>query len=90
LYTTIDIDIDIDYETITCVTSSILKVAASGKTEINMGEYKSVKGLKQSLPNKPCVQCKKPMQWRKKWAKNWSEVKFCSQKCKSEYKKKCI
>ncbi|MFL2584522.1 MAG: DUF2256 domain-containing protein, partial [Flavobacteriaceae bacterium] len=23
-----------------------------------------------------------PFKWRKKWEKNWNEVKYCSQKCR--------
>jgi hypothetical protein len=42
-------------------------------------EMKSVK--KSDLPEKICVTCKRPFSWRKKWEKNWEEVKYCSQKC---------
>ena len=42
----------------------------------------SFKGNKQSLPSKPCVACGRPMTWRKRWAKNWGEVKFCSDACR--------
>jgi hypothetical protein len=40
------------------------------------------KGNKRSLPGKPCVACGRPMTWRKRWARNWDEVKFCSQACR--------
>ncbi len=40
------------------------------------------KGNKSSLPSKPCVACGLPMTWRKRWAKNWAEVKFCSEACR--------
>ncbi|WP_375323773.1 DUF2256 domain-containing protein [Flagellimonas sp. GZD32] len=30
---------------------------------------------KEKLPSKTCLVCQKPMVWRKKWAKNWDEVK---------------
>ncbi|MFN7664242.1 MAG: DUF2256 domain-containing protein [Inhella sp.] len=26
------------------------------------------------------------MTWRKAWAKNWDEVKFCSERCRREAK----
>lgn len=42
----------------------------------------SFKGNKASLPSKPCVACGRTMSWRKRWAKNWSEVKFCSDACR--------
>jgi hypothetical protein len=41
---------------------------------------KSVK--KQNLPIKNCLVCKKPFSWRKKWEKDWDEVKYCSDKCR--------
>ncbi|HAU66872.1 MAG TPA: DUF2256 domain-containing protein [Gammaproteobacteria bacterium] len=37
---------------------------------------------KLSLDEKICVACKRPFKWRKKWARDWSNVKFCSQRCK--------
>lgn len=40
------------------------------------------KGNKSSLPEKPCAVCGKPMTWRKAWAKNWADVKYCSEKCR--------
>ncbi|MBC7681300.1 MAG: DUF2256 domain-containing protein [Ferruginibacter sp.] len=40
------------------------------------------KGNKQSLPRKPCAACGRDMVWRKSWAKNWAEVKFCSDACR--------
>ncbi|MBC7527202.1 MAG: DUF2256 domain-containing protein [Chthonomonadaceae bacterium] len=36
------------------------------------------------LPTKICMTCGKPFTWRKKWEKNWDEVKFCSDKCRSQ------
>ena len=43
---------------------------------------KAFKGNKQSLPAKPCVACGRPMTWRKRWEKNWDEVKYCSDACR--------
>jgi hypothetical protein len=40
------------------------------------------KGNKQSLPSKPCTACGRPMSWRKKWEKNWEQVKYCSDACR--------
>jgi hypothetical protein len=40
------------------------------------------KGNKQSLPSRPCVACGRPMTWRMRWARDWDEVKFCSQACR--------
>lgn len=40
------------------------------------------KGNKASLPSKPCVACGRAMSWRKAWAKNWAEVRYCSDACR--------
>jgi hypothetical protein len=37
---------------------------------------------KQNLPQKTCLICKLPFNWRKKWEKNWDNVKYCSEKCR--------
>ncbi len=42
------------------------------------------KGNKQSLPSKPCVACGRPMTWRKRWARTWDEVKYCSDACRRQ------
>ncbi len=31
---------------------------------------------------KTCASCGRVMTWRKQWAKNWNEVKFCSDACR--------
>lgn len=40
------------------------------------------KGNKSFLPSKPCVSCGLSMSWRKRWAKNWEEVRYCSEACR--------
>ena len=40
------------------------------------------KGNKSYLPGKPCATCGRPMSWRKSWAKNWEDVKYCSEPCR--------
>jgi hypothetical protein len=42
---------------------------------------------KENLPEKMCPVCNRPFAWRKKWEKNWSEVKYCSKRCGSDAKK---
>ena len=43
------------------------------------GEFR---GNKAALPSKPCEACGLTMTWRRKWAKNWAEVKYCSEACR--------
>ncbi|WP_288407523.1 DUF2256 domain-containing protein [uncultured Herbaspirillum sp.] len=42
------------------------------------------RGNKAHLPSKPCVVCGLPMTWRRCWAKNWEQVKYCSQACRRQ------
>lgn len=41
---------------------------------------------KGALPSKPCLHCGRPMEWRRKWAKHWDEVRYCSKRCAAEAK----
>lgn len=34
------------------------------------------------LPSKPCVVCGRTMTWRKKWERNWDDVRYCSDACR--------
>jgi hypothetical protein len=42
------------------------------------------KGNKAGLPSKPCLVCGRAMTWRRSWAKNWAEVKVCSDACRKQ------
>tara|TARA_Y100000766_G_C18779882_1_gene542740 strand:- start:453 stop:596 length:144 start_codon:yes stop_codon:yes gene_type:complete len=37
---------------------------------------------KDNLPEKTCLVCKKPFKWRKKWERDWVNVRYCSEKCR--------
>ena len=37
---------------------------------------------KGDLPQKTCAACGLPFAWRKKWARDWEQVKYCSERCK--------
>ncbi len=42
-----------------------------------------MKGVKKSdLPTKTCARCGRPFTWRKKWARDWPQVRFCSERCR--------
>jgi hypothetical protein len=46
-----------------------------------------MKGVKkQHLPEKTCLSCGHSFTWRKKWEKVWDEVKYCSDRCRSDKK----
>ncbi|MFG6176613.1 DUF2256 domain-containing protein [Halomonas sp. THAF12] len=37
---------------------------------------------KADLPAKTCPTCGRPFRWRRKWARCWDEVRFCSERCR--------
>ncbi|WP_150565033.1 DUF2256 domain-containing protein [Pandoraea morbifera] len=37
---------------------------------------------KPFLPSKVCQTCGRPFVWRKRWARTWEEVKYCSERCR--------
>ncbi len=44
-----------------------------------------MKGIKkQNLPEKICLVCERPFTWRKKWEKDWDNVKYCSERCRRQ------
>ena len=47
-----------------------------------MKSHSGFKGNKASLPSKTCAVCGRTMTWRKRWEKNWEEVKYCSDACR--------
>jgi hypothetical protein len=47
---------------------------------------------KSELPSKVCLVCGRPFTWRKKWERDWDQVKYCSERCqrsKSSVKVNC-
>lgn len=41
------------------------------------------RGVKKSdLPTKICARCGLPFAWRKKWARDWEAVRYCSERCR--------
>lgn len=42
---------------------------------------------KGDLREKPCEYCQRPFAWRKKWERDWDNIRYCSQRCKSDAKK---
>lgn len=37
---------------------------------------------KSDLPSKLCEVCGLSFAWRKKWEKDWTSVKYCSERCR--------
>ncbi|MBY0299645.1 MAG: DUF2256 domain-containing protein [Methylobacterium sp.] len=43
---------------------------------------------KGDLPQKTCAQCGRPFAWRRKWERVWDEVRYCSDRCRGEAKRR--
>gem|GEM_PF-3032779 len=43
---------------------------------------KVVAHAKPHLPKKTCPVCLRPFTWRKKWARQWDKVIYCSERCR--------
>lgn len=41
---------------------------------------------KPHLPTKTCPVCERPFAWRKKWARDWDRVVYCSTRCRGQRK----
>lgn len=41
---------------------------------------------KLTLPKKICEQCQLSFCWRRKWARDWDNVRYCSVRCKTAAK----
>lgn len=39
---------------------------------------------KENLPSKTCAACGRPFAWRKKWARDWENVRYCSDRCRGQ------
>jgi hypothetical protein len=38
---------------------------------------------KTDLPQKTCAACGRPFAWRRKWARDWEVVRYCSDRCRT-------
>ncbi|WP_394224845.1 DUF2256 domain-containing protein [Pseudoalteromonas spongiae] len=43
---------------------------------------------KSELPTKICQVCERPFTWRKKWQRDWHNVKYCSKRCAGNRQKR--
>jgi hypothetical protein len=55
--------------------------------EQSMKNSKGKTIAKDNLPSKICLSCNKAFDWRKKWARDWDGVIYCSDKCRGISKK---
>lgn len=38
---------------------------------------------KADLPQRICQACGRPFTWRKKWARTWDQIRYCSERCRN-------
>ena len=43
--------------------------------------------MPKNLQSKICLVCGLSFNWRKKWAREWENVKYCSERCRRNKKK---
>ena len=39
---------------------------------------------KADLPTRTCATCARAFAWRKKWARDWENVLYCSDRCRKQ------
>ncbi|MEM7325255.1 MAG: DUF2256 and DUF3253 domain-containing protein [Actinomycetota bacterium] len=42
------------------------------------------KGITSETASKVCMTCGRAITWRRKWAKTWNSVRYCSERCRRE------
>lgn len=45
---------------------------------------------KGDLPTKDCATCGRPFAWRKKWARDWENIRTCSDACRTGSRDRAI
>ena len=53
-----------------------------------MAKSRGKRRKKSELPTKICPVCERPFTWRKKWERDWENVKYCSKRCSGERRDK--
>lgn len=48
------------------------------------GELMARMRRKADLPTKTCAACGLEFAWRKKWARDWDSVRYCSERCRRQ------
>ncbi|MCU0126321.1 DUF2256 domain-containing protein [Pseudomonas vlassakiae] len=43
--------------------------------------------MRKPLPSKVCPVCGLPFSWRKRWARCWDQVRYCSERCRRSAKR---
>ena len=39
--------------------------------------------MREDVPSKLCARCGRRFEWRKRWERNWDEVRYCSDACRT-------
>jgi hypothetical protein len=55
---------------------------ADGVAPDTVGAVPAAPRIKNGFPPKICQRCGRPFEWRKKWARDWDNVRYCSEACR--------
>lgn len=58
-------------------------VSSIGAASQCLGDLMARMRRKTDMPAKLCVVCRRPFVWRKKWVRDWPNVKYCSDHCRA-------
>lgn len=53
-------------------------VTGMARKHVNLGHAPA----KADLPDKLCEACRRPFTWRRRWARDWASVRYCSDRCR--------
>ncbi|WP_443026257.1 DUF2256 domain-containing protein [Sphingomonas sp. CCH9-F2] len=67
-----------------------MRPSRRGDRRARRGVHRAVAHRKPHLPEKTCASCHRPFAWRKKWARDWEQVKYCSDRCRGAGKRPSI
>ncbi|MDZ4737163.1 MAG: DUF2256 domain-containing protein [Rhodospirillaceae bacterium] len=57
--------------------------SSTGAASQCLGDPMARMRRKIDLPTKLCVVCRRSFVWRKKWARDWVNMKYCSERCRA-------
>nr|WP_319802691.1 DUF2256 domain-containing protein [Marinobacter nanhaiticus] len=54
----------------------------AGRKLLSEYPFWTIMHRKPHLPTKICATCNRPFTWRRKWARDWAQVRYCSERCR--------
>jgi hypothetical protein len=73
--------IEVQELSLRCIKSSSYQIHDTSRSREVKIDMKAK--IKNGFHPKVCVRCGLEFEWRKKWARDWENVKYCSERCKA-------